>query len=180
MKTTTLLFMSLLLLSVQMLFSQTQVNLNLGYLTEKKLRPGAIVGLELERQFSPEMAVPLRADLGFLQTDDFNVLSLEISSGFRRYFDNGLFVEQSVGLAVAGTIFEPGGIWYSDKYETVVRYKDGPNWGVAPSVTAGLGYQLNKQHMIWIRPKVYWNLLVRGLDRPYTSFQIGYTYKFKK
>jgi hypothetical protein len=180
MKTSIFLLTGLLLMSTQMLFSQTQLNLNLGYLTEKSLRPGAVIGLELERQFTPEMSLPLRADLGFLQTADFEVLSLEVSTGFRRYFDNGLFVEQSVGLAVAGTMFEPGGVWYMDKYENVIAYQDGLNWGVAPAVTAGLGYQLNEQHMFWARPKVYWNLLIRGLDRPYTSLQIGYTYKFQK
>jgi hypothetical protein len=52
-----------------------------------------------------------------------------------------------------------------------------------PSVTAGLGYNLSKNRdgldLLWIRPKVYWDLGFRGFHLPYVALQIGFSHTFK-
>ena len=70
-----------------------------------------------------------------------------------------------------------------DEFQSVVRYRDGANLGFTPSVTLGAGYNLTRnqetQNLIWIRPKIYWNFGVRGLNLPYAALQIGFTHTFK-
>lgn len=55
--------------------------------------------------------------------------------------------------------------------------------GMTPSVTLGVGYNLTAkkgtQNMIWIRPKIYWNLAFTSLDTPYAQVQFGFTKNFK-
>ena len=52
-----------------------------------------------------------------------------------------------------------------------------------PSVTAGAGYNFSKNDdgadLIWVRPKIYWDLGFRGLNLPYWALQIGFTHTFK-
>jgi hypothetical protein len=56
-------------------------------------------------------------------------------------------------------------------------------WGFMPSVTAGLGYNFAKGQegadILWVRPKIYWDLGFRGLHLPYAALQVGFTHTFK-
>ena len=49
--------------------------------------------------------------------------------------------------------------------------------------STGIGYNLSREKegndLIWLRPKVYWDLGFRGLHLPYSAVQLGYTHTFK-
>ena len=49
---------------------------------------------------------------------------IDIHKGFRKYFANGLFVEQSIGVGVIGKSFKTDSYWYYDKYMASVA-----TWG---------------------------------------------------
>ena len=108
---------------------------------------------------------------------------MDIHKGFRKYYKSGLVLEQSIGVGLGATFYTLESIWYTEKHGGSFRYYDGANWGIMPSVTAGIGYNLSKKdgtnHFIWVRPKIYWNLGIRGLHLPYAALQIGYTHHIK-
>lgn len=176
-------FSILFLLFFSQSFAQTDLNIGGGYYGENFTSPGFLLEFEYEKHQTDNLSLPLRSDLGFFSSSEYNALIIDIHQGYRRYFNSGLFVEQSIGLGIISTIYKIESIWYIDKYGNVIRYRDGMNIGFMPSVTMGLGYNLSKneqsKNLIWIRPKVYWNFLIRGLNIPYWALQIGYTYNFK-
>lgn len=173
----------LLLAFIGKSYSQSRLNAGIGYFGGNFTHPGVLLEFEIENYFTDDFSLPLRSNIGYIVTPDFNSLSLEIQKGFRKYFKSGLFVEQSLGLGMMANFYKIESIWYYDQYLSVVRYRDGANLGFMPSATLGLGYNLTHakgtQNLIWFRPKVYWNFGVRGLNLPYAALQIGYTYNFK-
>lgn len=163
------------------LVSQAQSKFNIGVGVTYK--PGILLEFEMENPVNENLSLPLRSSAGFFHTSDYNALTLEISKGFRQYTSSGLFFEQSLGLGAIASFYTIESIWYYDKYGNVIRYKDGANWGFMPSASAACGYNLSRDEgsagYIWVRPKLYWNLGFRGLNLPYSSVQIGYTYNLK-
>ena len=164
-------------------FAQTKLNAGIGYYGHNATSPGAVLEFEIEKFYTKDFSLPLRADVGFFMTADYNALTIDIHKGFRKYLKSGFFFEQSVGIGMTASFFKIESIWYYDQYLSVVRYKDGANWGFTPSVTIGAGYNLtpDKEHqnLIWIRPKIYWNFGIRGLNLPYAALQVGFTHNFK-
>ena len=163
--------------------TQSQFNLGIGYYGDAVTQPGVIVEFEIEKFFSDDFSLPLRADFGFYTNPDYNALFLDVHKGWRKYFDSGLYIEQSLGLGVLGIYYDVESIYYVDKYLSVIRYNDGINLGISPSVTAGVGYNITRKkeasNFIWLRPKVYWNLGFRSLHLPYFALQAGFTHNLK-
>lgn len=164
-------------------YAQTRVSAGAGYYGESVVNPGLVLEFELEKFHTESFSLPLRADLGFYSTPDYQAISLDIHQGFRKYFANGLFVEQSIGLGVIGKSYKTDSYWYYDKYMANVAHGGSTVWGFMPSVTGGLGYNFAKGQegadILWIRPKIYWDLGFRGLHLPYAALQIGFTHTFK-
>lgn len=164
-------------------FAQTDINVGVGYYGENLTSPGVVLEFEFEKFHSEYLSLPTRADLGFFIAPDYNAYTLDFHQGFRQYFKSGLFVEQFIGLGFIATTYNLESIWYIDDYGNPIRYKDGLNIGFMPSVTVGVGYNLSEnggnKNLIWIRPKVYWNFLIRGLNTPYWALQVGYTHTLK-
>lgn len=164
-------------------FAQKHLKLGVAYVADNISSPGLLIEGEYERFFSKSFSLPLRADLGFLLTPDYNAVTLEVFTGSRQYLPSGLFFEQSLGLGLMGSFYKLDELWYVDRYENVLIPYEGLNLGLMPSAALGLGYNLTQekgtQNLIWIRPKVYWNLGVRGLNLPYSAIQIGFTHNLK-
>ena len=169
-------------LAVQ-LQAQSRLNLGGGYYGENITSPGIVLEFEYEKFFTEDLSLPLRADLVFFTTPEYNALVVDIHKGFRKYFKSGISIEQSVGIGLISSFYTLESIWFVDKYGNSVLYSEGANLGVMPSVTIGVGYNLtpgkSKTNTIWLRPKVYWNLGVRGFNLPYAAIQVGYTYNLK-
>lgn len=159
--------------------SQKQLNIGAGI----TLSPGVVVEFEKEKQFTENFSLPLRANLGFFMRDDYNALTVDIHKGFRQYFNSGLFTEQWLGIGGIASFYKVEGIWYYDDFGNVIAFREGANWGIMPSVTLGAGYNLSNdketKKMIWVRPKIYWNLGFRSFNLPYASLQVGYTFTIK-
>ena len=172
---------SLLLMFAFSLSASSQIKLNIGL--GGNVPAGAVAGFEIEKFFTDKFSSPLRTDVSFFLTKDYNALTIDLHKGFRKYFGFGLFVEQYVGLGAIASFYKVQSIWYYDNYGNNTRFKDGANWGIMPSVSLGIGYDLmhkkEKAHMIWVRPKLYWNMGFRGLNLPYTALQAGYTMNIK-
>jgi hypothetical protein len=128
------------------------------------------------------MSSPLRADLIYAHDPDYEAVSLDIHKGFRKYFGNGLYFEQSIGAGLITTFYKTE-MFYYDEYSNGIAHGGQPHFGFMPSATIGIGYNVThnsaKSNLIWVRPKVYWNLGLRGLNMPFYALQVGYTYNFK-
>jgi hypothetical protein len=161
---------------------QTHINGGLGYFGENGVHPGAVLEFEYERYHTENFSLPLRADLGFHINPDYNAFTFDLHKGFRKYFASGLFLEQSIGVGVIAKSFKSH-YWYHDQYGNSIPHGNSMVFGFMPSVTAGAGYDLSKEKegldLIWVRPKVYWDLGFRGLHLPYVALQIGFTHTFK-
>jgi len=159
--------------------AQTHLNAGLGYYGESIVNPGVVLEFEYEKMQSEDFSLPLRVDIGFHSTPDFNAFSIDLHKGFRKSFKSGLFIEQTVGIGMINKSFKNSNYWFADKYFSVIAHGNKSVWDLMPSVTFGAGYQISDSGILWLRPKVYWDLRYRGLFIPYTAIQLGYTHTFK-
>jgi hypothetical protein len=162
--------------------AQTRLNAGIGYFGENLTNPGFVMEFEYEKMHTDDFSLPLRGDLGYHSTPDYHAFTIDIHKGFRKYFESGLFLEQSVGVGVITKSYKSD-YWYIDKYLIPIPHGNQAVLGFMPSVTAGAGYNFSKNDegadLIWVRPKIYWDLGFRGLNLPYWALQIGFTHTFK-
>ncbi len=163
--------------------AQSHFNAGIGFTTGSMSDAGLVLEIEHEKFYTGDLSLPLRLDIGMISLRDYNSMVFDIHKGFRKYFKSGFFVEQFLGAGVLSMSNKTGNTWYYDNYGNVLRYGDRAVWGFIPSVTTGVGYNLtaNKgiQNMIWIRPKIYWNLALTRLDTPKAQVHFGFTKNFK-
>lgn len=163
--------------------AQTHLNVGLGYYAESIENPGLILEFEYEKMRSETFSLPIRGNIGFHSTPGFNAMTFDLHTGFRKYFNSGLFLEQSVGFGIIAKRFKTEGPWYIDKYSVSIPHGHNIVRGYMPSVTIGAGYNFSKnkggKDILWIRPKVYWDLGFRGLYLPYYALQLGFSHNFK-
>lgn len=162
--------------------TQTRFNGGIGYYGENVSHPGVVLEFELEHFTAEGFSLPLRADVGFHINPDYNAYIIDVHKGFRKYFKSGVFLEQSIGAGVIVKSYKSD-YWFVDDFSQVVAHGNKPIWGFMPSVAVGAGYDISKDKegsdLIWIRPKIYWDLGFRGLYLPYWALQIGFTHTFK-
>jgi len=162
--------------------AQSNLNAGIGYFGENMTHPGVVLEFEYEHFTADGFSLPLRADVGFHHNPDYNAFTLDVHKGFRKYFKTGLFLEQSIGVGIITKSYKSD-YWYTDDFDSVVAHGNQAVWGFMPSVTAGAGYNLSKNKggsdLVWVRPKIYWDLGFRGLELPYWALQIGFTHTFK-
>lgn len=176
--------LSIILLAGVAAFSHAQSHLSagIGYFGENGINPGVVLEFEFEKMHSEKFSLPLRTDLGIYFKEDYSAFFLDIHKGFRTYFKSGLFLEQSIGVGLVGKNYQTN-YWYIDKYANNVPHGNGTVLGFMPSVTFGIGYDISREkdgkNLIWLRPKVYWDLGFRGIYLPYSAIQVGYTHTFK-
>ncbi len=163
--------------------AQTRLKAGIGYFGENVSNPGFVLEFEYEKQHSELFSLPLRGDVAYYSNPDYHAFSIDLHKGFRNYFVFGLFVEQSIGVGIIAKSFKEDSYWYHDQYFNSISHGNTTIWGFMPSVTLGAGYDLSRDkigaQLIWIRPKIYWDLGFRGLHLPYTALQVGYTHTFK-
>lgn len=162
--------------------AQTHLKGGFGYFGENGIHPGVVLEFEYEKMQSEDFSLPLRADLGFYTKKDYHTVFIEIQKGFRKYFNSGLFMEQSVGVGLIAKNYKTN-YWYIDDYASVVPHGNKPVLGFMPSVTFGIGYDISREQegtrLLWLRPKVFWDLGFRNFYLPYSAIQLGYTHTFK-
>lgn len=163
-------------------FGQYKLSAGGGYYGYNVSAPGFLLEFEYEKFYKDDFSSPLRADLSFISDSDYNAVALDIHKGFRKHFSNGLILEQSIGAGLITSFYKSEYIWSYDDYTNVVFHYGKPHFGFMPSVMLGVAYNMTKNsekdNIIWLRPKVYWNLGFRGLNMPYFALLVGYTYNF--
>ena len=159
------------------------VNASVGYFGENLVRPGIVANIELERYVGAGVSLPTSAAVVLINAPDYYGIYLGIHTGFRKYLGSRLFVEQSVGVGAMANIFTVDSIWYVDPFGTAFRYAV-PIYGFVPAVSVGAGINVGPEngheHLIWVRPTVYWNLGIRGIHLPYAALQIGYSINIRR
>lgn len=182
MKKQLIILTTFVLLSNPML-AQYKLSAGGGYYGYNASAPGFLLEFEYEKFYKDDFSSPLRADISFILDPDFNAVAFDIHKGFRKYFSNGFILEQSVGAGIITSFYSTEYLWFYDDYGNVVFHYDKPHIGFMPSATLGVAYNMTKNseknNLIWLRPKVYWNLGFRGFQMPYFALQVGYTHNFK-
>lgn len=162
---------------------QNAMNIGIGYHHESPSGHGVRVEFEHEWYAVERLSLPLRTSVGFFSHEDYNAVFLSEHIAFRQRIGKALLLEQGVGLGLIAKFFDVEGIFYQDKYGSIIRYYDGANIGIMPSVNAAFSYNLSadpsSKRMLWVRPEAYWDLNIRGLHLPYFSLQIGYTHQIR-
>ena len=174
--------LSLAVLLGHQAWAQTHYNIAAGYYAENITSPGFVLELEREKFHSDLLSIPIQLDfIGFFNPD-YNGMSIELKTGYRKYFNNGLFFEQSIGLGYQFTNYNTD-MWNIDKCRYSGSHGNEMVSWLTPSTSIGIGYNLSHKkdgnHLVWIRPKLFWLPGFRGMNLPYSALQIGYTYNFK-
>lgn len=173
------------ILSLAMVFQshaqQNRLNLGGGYFGQTLTYPGLVLEIESERVFSEKAALPIRLDLGFYVHERYNSgLFLDLNFGFRRYFNSGFYLEESMGFGILETFLNSDGTYEVDPDGNVSQTTSANPPDFMPSLTLGLGYDLTKnsekRNMIWIRPKLSWQIPHKTSSQYFVALQIGFTH----
>ena len=144
---------AILIACSSIVFGQTRLNVGGGYFGHTLSYPGIVLEAELEKMFSENASIPIRADLGFyVHPRNQYGLFFDLSAGFRQYFNSGLFVEESIGAGFLQAFLYSDGV-YEVNDEGVVtegsrripnncmNWLDSVTWGVCmatcPTQTGG-------------------------------------------
>ena len=163
--------------------AQSKLSAGLGIVGGSQNKPGLLLEVEHEKVYTDDFSLPLRGNIVMVSHAEYNELSFELHKGFRKHFESGFFVEQALGIGILSMSGKTDNSWLHDSYGHRLRFGEKAAWGITPSATFGVGYKLTskkgKQNLIWIRPKVYWNMAFKSLDTPDAMVQIGFTKTFK-
>jgi len=184
MKTILAISACLLSLAAPVRAQQTLINAGGGYFGQTVTHPGLVLELEAERAFSEKATLPIRLDLGFYaHPRNHYGLFLDVNAGFRRYFNSGLFLEESIGVGVLETFLNSDGTFSVEDDGTVTEVSPANPPDLMPSLTVGLGYNLTqgsgKRNLIWIRPKIYWQFPHKTSSNYMMALQVGFTHTIR-
>ena len=160
---------------------QTHLNIGGGYYGQTLSYPGAVIHAELEKMHTENASIPLRAELGFfVHPRSHYGLFLNVNAGFRKYFNSGLFLEESVGIGILQSFLHTDGVFEVDDSGNVSDGSVVNPIDFMPSLTLGIGYNLSqgsgKQNLIWLRPQIYWQLPHKTTSTYSFALQIGFTH----
>lgn len=161
--------------------AQTHINLGAGYFGQTINHPGVVIEAELEKMFSEKASIPLRADLGFyVHPRNHYGLFLDLNVGFRRYFRSGIFLEESIGAGIFQSFLHSDGVFEVDEHGVVTDGSVVNPVDFMPSLTLGIGYNLTrntgKQNLIWLRPKIFWQVPNKTTSTFNPALQLGFTH----
>jgi hypothetical protein len=169
-----------ILMALAGLDAQTNVNIGGGYFGKHASYPGLVLEAEMEHMFTEKASLPLRLDMGFyVHPRQSTGVFLDLNAGFRRYFKSGLFLEESVGMGVLETFLHSDAVYSVDDSGKVSEDSRANPPVFMPSITLGIGYNLSqgsgKQNLIWLRPKIYWEVPHWELSTYSFALQVGFT-----
>ena len=161
--------------------AQTNINVGGGFYGQTVTYPGLVLEAELEKMFSEKASIPIRANLGFyVQPRNSYGLFLDLNAGFRRYYSSGIFLEESIGVGILQTFLHSDGVYSVDDSGMVSDASRVNPVDLMPSLTLGLGYNLTKntgkQNLIWLRPKISWQLPQKLTSAFNFALQVGFTH----
>jgi hypothetical protein len=160
--------------------AQNHFNLGGGYFGHTFTHPGLVLEAELEHSFSERASLPVRFDLGaYVHPRSHFGLFLDANVGFRQYFKSGLFVEEAIGAGILQSWLHSDQVYEVDDAGVVHETSRINPPDFMPSLTLGLGYNLTrgagKRNLIWLRPKVYWQVPYKTTSTYNFAVQVGVT-----
>jgi hypothetical protein len=181
MKTYIIIFVCSMALVAQSYAQQTRFNLGGGYFGNTVTHPGLVLEFESERIISDKASLPVRVDLGFyVHPRNHSGLFVDVSYGFRRYFKSGFFLEESIGFGILETFVNSDGTFSVDENGTATETSSANPPDFMPSITLGLGYNLTKDsgksNLIWLRPKLSWQIPEKTSSVYHPAIQVGFTH----
>ncbi len=161
--------------------AQTRLNLGGGYFGQTLSHPGVVLEFELEHSYSERASVPVRFDLGAYVHPRYHTgLFLDANVGFRQYFRSGLFVEEGIGAGILESWVHSDQVYMVDDAGSVTETSRINPPDFMPSLTLGLGYNLTrdseKGNLIWLRPKIYWQVPYKNSSTYNFALQVGFTH----
>ena len=89
-------------------------------------------------------------------------------------------MEESVGIGVLETFLQSDAVYTVDDAGNVSEDSRANPPVFMPSITLGIGYNLTngsgKQNLIWLRPKLYWEVPHWELSTYAFALQVGFTH----
>ena len=160
--------------------AQRNFSLGAGYIGSSLPSPGFLVEAEYEKLHSELFSIPVQFRAGYHPDSEGNDLFfMELHRGYRKSYQNGLFLEQSFGAGVMLSLYKEYP-YYEAKNGNSGFFPNGRGWDFVPSVTLGAGYHINYNDggsgKIWLRPKVFWKLPLSQPSQPKFALQAGYTH----
>lgn len=160
--------------------AQTQFNLGGGYFGHTLSHPGIVLDLELEHRYAEAASLPLYASLGaYVHPRNHYGTFLEVGTGYRQYLRSGLFFEERIGVGVLQTFVHTDAVYRVDESGQVSEGSRVNQPDFMPSVSLGLGYDLSHDkegmNLIWIRPKLYFQMPYKTGANYHLALQVGFT-----
>ena len=160
--------------------AQKRIHVGGGYFGHTLSHPGLVLEAELEHQFTAKASLPVYAGLGaYLHPRNHYGLFLEAGFGFRQYLRSGLFLEERIGAGILQTFLHSDGVFEVDDSGQVTEGSRVNQVDFMPSVSLGWGYDLSNgkegRNLIWIRPKLYFQLPYKTTTNYHLALQVGYT-----
>lgn len=164
--------------------AQTNINIGGGYFGHTITHPGVVVEFELEKMYSEKVAIPIRIDLGFYSHPrNHDGIFLDGNFGFRQYYQSGLFLEESIGVGAMATFLNADGVFEVNENGNASEIGKFSTIDFIPSITLGIGYNLTKKkevhNLIWVRPKIFWQIPHKTSSTFNPILQIGFTHQLK-
>ena len=164
--------------------AQVRSNVGIGYFGQIISYPGAVLEYELEQQFGETSSLPLRIDLGFyVHPRHSNGFFLDVNYGLRKTYKNGFMIEESIGAGVMATMVNGDGTFEVDDDGMVREASPWNKPDFMPSITLGMGYNFTqkkeKLNMLWVRPKLYWQLPYKTSSVFHPALQVGFTHTIR-
>ena len=161
--------------------AQNRINLGGGYFGQTLSHPGVVLEFELEHSYSERASLPIRFDLGAYVHPRYHFgLFLDANAGFRQYFRSGLFVEEGIGAGIFQSWLHSDQVYEVDDAGSVHETSRINPPDFMPSLTLGLGYNLTgnsgKRNLIWLRPKIYWQVPHKTTSTYNFALQLGFTH----
>ncbi|MFC2090365.1 hypothetical protein ACFLT1_06270 [Bacteroidota bacterium] len=161
--------------------AQTNINIGGGYHGHFLTHPGAVLEIESERVFSEKASLPIRLDVGlYSHPRNHTGLFMDLNFGYRKYLKSGFFFEESVGIGVLQSFLNSDDVYEVDESGNMSESSRAMPIDLLPSITLGLGYNLSKdgtnRNLIWMRPKIAWQIPHKISSLYHISLQIGFTH----
>lgn len=179
-----ILIISVLALTGTLTKAQKVINVGAGYFGHTLTNPGLVLEAELEHMFTERTSLPLYANMGtYVHPRNHYGIYLEAGAGFRRYLRSGLFFEERFGVGILQTFVHSDAVYRVDDSGQVSEASRLNQPDFMPSVSLGLGYRLGSkqggQNLIWLRPKLFFQMPHKTAINYHLAMQLGFTHSLK-
>lgn len=156
---------------------------HVAYLGETLTHPGLSVGYEKHLNDESRFQVFVRANVGFYHHyRNNNTYMFTLETGYRRNFNSGLFLEQSLGLGYFYRKIHSDGQFAVNDNGSIVEKKSLGNSFLPFVANVGVGYHFQtKKAQIspFLRPNFYWKMPFNETPNMQMSLMAGILYGFK-